>query len=53
MKDNPHITEITIDYNLQTGTGSVYYGDIQLCDIQLSEAHNQTIKESLFKHNLT
>ncbi len=29
MKDNPHITEITIDYNLQTGTGSVYYGDIQ------------------------
>lgn len=42
--------KITIDYNIATGTGAVYYKNKQLCDIQLSFSDMVTIREHIVEY---
>jgi len=42
--------KITIDYNIATGTGAVYYKNKQLCDIQFSYSDMETIRERIIEY---
>jgi hypothetical protein len=42
----------TIDYTPKTGLGTLYYGDVQLCDIELPPKQAHVIRELITAHIL-
>lgn len=46
------MTKVTIDYTPKTGLGTLYYGDVQLCDIELPIKQARVIRELITEHIL-
>jgi len=46
------MSKVTIDYTPKTGLGTLYYGDVQLCDIELPSRLAQAIRGIITQHIL-
>ncbi len=42
--------KVTIDYDPQVGTLKVYFDDVHLCDVILSDAQVNTIRDLITEH---
>jgi len=44
--------KVTIDYTPKSGIGTLYYGKVELCDIELPSGLAQAIRGIITKHIL-